>query len=419
MKKYDVKDLKLAKKGKLRIEWAETYMPVLKLIQKRFKKEKPLKGTRIGCCLHVTSETANLVLALKAGGADVALCASNPLSTQDEVAASLVKDYSIPTFAIKGESEKIYYKHMNSVLDIEPEITMDDGADLVSTIHMERKDLVANVLGGSEETTTGVIRLRSMEKHGKLLFPMIAVNDADTKHLFDNRYGTGQSTIDGIVRATNILMAGLKVVVCGYGWCGKGVAMRAKGMGAIVHVCETDPLRGLEALMDGYKVVPLKKAAGIGDVFITLTGDTKVIREEHFKLMRDGAMVANAGHFNVEIDIPALEGLSKKKRRIRDFVDEYTLKNGKRINLLGEGRLVNLAVAEGHPASVMDMSFANQSLCAEFIRKNANELERKVYNVPKHIDKEVARLKLKAMGTEIDVLTEEQKKYLESWELGT
>ncbi len=417
--RYDVKDLKLAKKGKLKIEWALEHMPVLKLIGERFKKEKPLKRTKIGCCLHVTTETANLVLTLKAGGAEVVLCASNPLSTQDDVAASIVKDYKIPTFAIKGESEKTYYKHINSVLDTRPEITMDDGADLVSTIHMKRKDLIAGVLGGSEETTTGVIRLRSMEKRGKLLFPMLAVNDADTKHLFDNRYGTGQSTIDGILRATNILLAGSKVVVCGYGWCGRGVAMRARGMGAVVYICETDPLRALEAIMDGYGVAPLKEVARFGDVFVTLTGDTTVIREEHFKLMKDGAIIANSGHFNVEIDIPALEKLSKSKRRIRDSVDEFTLKGGKRIHLLGEGRLVNLAAAEGHPASVMDMSFANQALCAEFIKKNAGELERKVHGVPEHIDREIARLKLKAMGAKIDTLTEKQKKYLESWELGT
>lgn len=417
--KYDIKDLKLAKKGKLRIEWALEYMPVLKSIHDRFKSEKPLRATRIGCCLHVTSETANLVVTLKAGGADVALCASNPLSTQDDVAASLVEDYGIPTFAIRGENDKTYYNHINNVLDTRPEITMDDGADLVSTIHMKRRDLAATILGGSEETTTGVIRLRSLEERGKLLFPMIAVNDADTKHLFDNRYGTGQSTIDGIVRATNVLLAGLKVVVCGYGWCGRGVAMRAKGMGAIVYICETNPLRGLEAIMDGYEVIPLKKAAKIGDVFVTLTGNTRVIREEHFKMMKNGAILANSGHFNVEIDIPALEKLSKQKKRIRDFVDEYTLRNGKRIHLLGEGRLINLAAAEGHPASVMDMSFANQSLCAEFIKNNADKLEKKVYNVPQHIDREIARLKLKTMGAEIDVLTEEQKKYLKSWEMGT
>jgi len=417
--KYDIKDAKLANKGKLRMEWAMEYMPVLKLIKDRFKKEKPLKGTKVACCLHVTTETANLMLALKAGGANIVLCASNPLSTQDDVAASLVKDYNIPVYAIKGENEKTYYKHINKLLDIKPQITMDDGADLVSAIHMKRKDLAARVLGGSEETTTGVIRLRSLEKRGKLMFPMIAVNDADTKHLFDNRYGTGQSTIDGIVRATNVLMAGLKVVVCGYGWCGRGVAMRARGMGAIVYICETNPLRGLEGIMDGYEVLPLKEAARIGDVFITLTGDTGVIRGEHFKSMKNGAIVANAGHFNVEIDIPALEQLAKKKRRIRDFVDEYTLKNGKKVNLLGEGRLVNLAAAEGHPASVMDMSFANQALCAEYVKKNASDLRRKVYDVPKEIDKEVARLKLEAMGIKIDTLTDEQKKYLESWEIGT
>ena len=417
--KYDIKDSKLAKEGRLKIEWASEYMPVLKLIRERFKKEKPLKGVRIGCCLHVTSETANLMLTLKGGGAEVALCASNPLSTQDDIAASLVKDCDIPTFAIKGEDNKTYYKHIKSVLDIEPSITMDDGADLVSAIHMKMKNLAGKVLGGSEETTTGVIRLRSLEKSGKLLFPMIAVNDADTKHLFDNRYGTGQSTIDGIIRATNILLAGRKVVVCGYGWCGRGVAMRARGMGAIVHVCETDPLRGLEASMDGFEVLPLKKAAKIGSIFVTLTGNTRILRQEHFKLMRDGAIIANAGHFNVEIDIPALEKLSKRKRRIRSVIDEFTLRSGRRINLLGEGRLINLAAAEGHPPSVMDMSFANQALCAEFIKNNAGELERKVYNVPKHIDKEIARLKLKSMDIQIDTLTEEQKKYLESWELGT
>ena len=417
--KYDIKDLRLAKKGKLKIEWALEHMPVLELIKKRFRKERPLSGTKIGCCLHVTTETAGLILTLKSGGAQVALCASNPLSTQDDVAASLVKDYRIPTFAIKGESEKVYYKHINSVLDMKPEITMDDGADLVSTIHMKRKDLVAGILGGSEETTTGVVRLRSMEKRGKLLFPMIAVNDADTKHLFDNRYGTGQSTIDGIVRATNILLAGSKIVVCGYGWCGRGVAMRAKGMGAVVYICETDPLRALEAIMDGYEVAPLKEVAKSADIFITLTGDTTVIREEHFRLMKNGAIVANSGHFNVEIDIPALKKLSKSKRRIRDFVDEYTLKNGRKVHLLAEGRLVNLAAAEGHPASVMDMSFANQALSAEYIKKNAGSLERKVYKVPAHIDKEIASLKLKTMGAKIDTLTEEQKRYLSSWELGT
>ena len=416
---YDIRDLKLAAEGALRIEWANQSMPVLNRIRERFSKEKPLKGIRISACLHVTTETASLMQTLKAGGAKVFLCASNPLSTQDDVASSLVKKDKIPVFAIKGEDHKTYYKHINSVLDRKPAITMDDGADLVSTIHVKRKDLIASVLGGSEETTTGIIRLRSMEKNGKLLFPMIAVNDADTKHLFDNRYGTGQSTIDGIMRATNLLLAGSKVVVCGYGWCGRGVAMRAKGMGAAVCICETNPVRALEAIMDGYEVAPLKEAAKSGDIFVTLTGDTTVIRGEHFKLMKDGAVVANAGHFNVEIDIPALKKLSKSKRRIRDFVDEFTLKNGKRVHLLGEGRLINLAAAEGHPASVMDMSFANQALCAEFIKKNAGELERKVYPVPRHIDEEIARLKLKAMGVKIDTLTPEQKKYLESWELGT
>lgn len=417
--KYDVKNLGLAKKGRLRIEWASEYMPVLKLITKRFQKEKPLKGVRAGCCLHVTTETANLMIALAAGGADVVLCASNPLSTQDDVAASLVKDFGIPTFAIKGEDEKTYYRHINSVLDKEPQITMDDGADLVSRIHMERKDLAQKVLGGSEETTTGVIRLRSMERAGKLLFPMIAVNDADTKHLFDNRYGTGQSTIDGIIRATNILFSGSKIVICGYGWCGRGAAMRARGMGAVVYICETDPLKALEAVMDGYEVLPIKKAAGIADVFITLTGDVNVIGREHFKLMKDGAIICNSGHFNVEINIPALKKLSKKKRQVREFVEEFTLRSGKRINLLGEGRLINLAAAEGHPASVMDMSFADQSLCAEYIRKNHEKLGKKVYAVPKEIDKEVARLKLKSMHIEIDDLTKEQKRYLESWEMGT
>ncbi|MBU4376107.1 MAG: adenosylhomocysteinase [Candidatus Omnitrophica bacterium] len=417
--KYDVKNLNLAKKGKLRIEWAAEYMPVLKLITKRFQKEKPLKGTKVACCLHVTTETANLMLALKGGGADVLLCASNPLSTQDDVAASLVKDFGISTFAIKGEGEKTYYKHINSVLDKEPQITMDDGADLVSCIHMKRRDLARKVMGGSEETTTGVIRLRSMERGGKLLFPMIAVNDADTKHLFDNRYGTGQSTVDGIIRATNVLFAGSKIVVCGYGWCGRGVAMRARGMGAVVYICEVDPLKALEAVMDGYEVLPIKELAKIGDVFITLTGDINVIRGEHFKVMKDGAIVCNSGHFNVELDIPALKKLSKKKRQVREFVNEYTLRDGRRINLLGEGRLINLAAAEGHPASVMDMSFADQSLCAEYVRKNYEKLGKKVYVVPEDIDKEVARLKLKSMNVRIDILTPEQKKYLESWEMGT
>ncbi len=417
--KYDIKDKRLAKKGSLRIEWAGQHMPVLAQVQTRFQKEKPLKGVTVACCLHVTTETANLMITLKKGGANVVLCASNPLSTQDDVAASLVKDFRIATFAVKGERERLYYSHINSALDMKPAITMDDGADLVSTVHMKRPDLVQGIIGGSEETTTGVIRLRSLEKSGKLLFPMIAVNDAKTKHLFDNRYGTGQSTVDGIIRATNILFAGLRVVVCGYGWCGRGVAMRAHGLGARVSVVETDPLKALEATMDGYEVLSIAKAARAGDVFITVTGDTRVIRHEHFSVMKDGAIIANAGHFNVELDIPGLTSLSKKKRTVRDCVDEYVLKNGRRVYLLGEGRLVNLSAAEGHPASVMDMSFANQALCAEFLTKYHDTLDNSVYGVPEKIDKNVARLKLKTMGVKIDSLTPEQKQYLESWELGT
>ena len=417
--KYDIKDIKLAGKGRQRIEWAAKHMPVLELIKKRFQKEKPFKkDIRISCCLHVTSETANLMLTLKTGGARIALCASNPLSTQDEVAASLVKD-GVPVFAVKGENAKTYYSQLNSALDIKPSITMDDGADLVSVIHRSRKDLVKGVWGGTEETTTGVIRLKALARQNRLLFPLIAVNDADTKHFFDNRYGTGQSTMDGILRATNILLAGNNFVIAGYGWCGKGVAMRAKGMGARVIVTEVNPLRALEALMDGYNVLPMAKAARIGDVFITATGDAWVIRDEHFRLMKDGAIVANVGHFNVEIDLKALSKLSRGKRRIRDFIDEYTLKNGRRINLLGEGRLLNLAAAEGHPASVMDMSFANQALSAEFIKKSYSELTRKVYKVPEEIDSKIAALKLKAMGIGIDKLTKEQVKYLSSWEMGT
>ncbi len=417
--KYDIKNINLAKKGELRIEWARESMPVLTLIKKNFRKKKPLKNTRIACCLHVTTETANLMLTLKEGGAQVVLCASNPLSTQDDVAASLVKDYKIPVFAIKGEDNKTYYSHINSALDIKPNITMDDGADLVSTIHGKRRNLVRNLLGGTEETTTGVIRLRSLERKKMLLFPLIAVNDADTKHFFDNRYGTGQSTVDGIIRATNKLLAGSKFVVCGYGWCGRGVAMRAKGMGANVIVCEVDSLKAIEAIMDGYEVMPLKKAARVGDIFVTLTGDINVIARQHFKLMKDGAIVCNSGHFNVEIDIKSLKNLSKKVRKVRDFVEEYTLRNGRRINLLGEGRLINLAAAEGHPASVMDMSFANQALSAEFIKKNSSKLENKVYKVPQKIDEQIACLKLKAMGVTIDKLTREQKRYLASWEIGT
>jgi adenosylhomocysteinase len=419
MKKHHVKDLSLADKGRLRIEWANEYMPVLSLIRKRFSKEKPLKGIKIAACLHVTTETANLMTTLKAGGADVFLCASNPLSTQDDVAASLVKHQKIPVFAIKGESNKIYYSHLNSVLDQKPHITMDDGADLVSTIHKERKNLVEDLYGGTEETTTGVIRLRALEQKFLLLFPIIAVNDANTKHFFDNRYGTGQSTIDGILRATNILMAGAKFVVCGYGWCGRGVATRARGMGAHVIICETDPLKALEAVMDGFCVMPLKEASRKGDVFVTLTGDVSVVRTEHFKIMRDGAIVCNSGHFNVEIDLDSLDKITRKKRQVRDFVQEYTLKGGKRINVLGEGRLINLAAAEGHPASVMDMSFANQALSAEFLTKRSSTLEKKVYKVPEPIDKEIAKLKLRALNISIDRLTKQQKEYLSSWELGT
>ncbi len=417
--KYDVKNLKLAKEGKRRIEWADNYMSVLTLIRKRFIKEKPLKGMKIAGCLHVTTETANLVLTLKAGGAKVYLCASNPLSTQDDVASSLVKDYGISVFAKKGEDNRTYYEHINEVLDIKPNITVDDGADLVSIVHKKRKTLVADILGGTEETTTGIIRLRSLEERKLLMYPIISVNDANTKHLFDNRYGTGQSTIDGVLRATNILLAGSRFVVCGYGWCGRGVAMRARGMGANVIVCETDPLRALEAVMDGYSVMSIKEAAKVGDVFVTLTGNISVLRAEHFKTMKDGAVICNAGHFNVEIDIPTLSKMSKKKRKVRESVEEYTLKNGKRLNLLGEGRLVNLAAAEGHPASVMDMSFANQALACEYIRKNSGKLEQKVYKVPSIIDKEIARLKLESLNVKIDKLTAEQKKYLASWEVGT
>ncbi len=417
--KYDVKDLGLAKKGKLRIEWANEYMKVLQLVRKHFKKEKPLKGVTVSCCLHVTTETANLAWTLKEGGANVIMCASNPLSTQDDVAASMVKDLKISTFAVKGEDNARYYKHINAVLDARPNVTMDDGADLVSTIHKTKRTLVENIMGGTEETTTGVIRLRSLEKSGLLMYPIIAVNDADTKHLFDNRYGTGQSTVDGIVRATNVLLAGADFVVCGYGWCGRGVAMRARGMGANVTIVEVDPLKALEAVMDGYTVRPLKEAARIGDVFVTLTGDISVIRKEHFEIMKDGAIVANSGHFNVELDIPALEKMAVKKRRVREFVDEYTLRGGRRINLLGEGRLVNLAAAEGHPASVMDMSFANQALACEYMVKNYKKMDKKVYKVPEFIDTNIAKLKLESLGVKIDSLTDEQKKYLESWELGT
>ena len=416
---FDVKDISLADTGRLRIEWANQNMPVLNLIMKRFAKEKPLKGVRLGLCLHVTTETASLCKTLKAGGADVSVCASNPLSTQDDVAASLVKHDRIPVFAVKGEDNETYYKHINAVLDTKPMITMDDGADLVSTIHSERQNLIKNIIGGTEETTTGVIRLRSMADRKVLKFPVVAVNDADTKHFFDNRYGTGQSTIDGMIRATNRLLAGTSFVVAGYGWCGRGLAMRAHGMGASVIVTEIDPLKALEAVMDGYRVMPMSEAAKAGDFFCTVTGDVNVIRGEHFKAMKDGAIVANSGHFNVEIDLPALEDMSKKKRRIREFVDEYTLPSGNRVNVLGEGRLVNLAAAEGHPSSVMDMSFANQALAAEFMVKEGKNLKKIVYGVPEEIDKEIARLKLDAMGIKIDKLTKEQEEYLASWEMGT
>jgi adenosylhomocysteinase len=419
MIKHDIKDINLAKKGKLRTEWAAQEMPVLKSIAKRFSKEKPLKGLRISACLHVTTETANLAETLKAGGAEVFLCASNPLSTQDDVTASLVRFSSISVFAIKGEDNRTYYRHINDALSLKPHITMDDGADLVSTIHKERKALINNLLGGTEETTTGVIRLRAMAEKGVLKYPIIAVNDAYTKYLFDNRYGTGQSTIDGIMRATNRLIAGSVVVVSGYGWCGKGIAMRAKGMGARVIITEIDPLRALEATMDGFELMPIKEASKTGDIFVTATGDIDVISKECFILMKDGAILCNSGHFNVEIALDALKNVSRSRRVIRDFVEEYTLKNNKRLYLLGEGRLVNLAAAEGHPSAVMDMSFANQALCAEYIAKNYKKLENKVYGVPEEIDKGIARLKLHAMGIKIDTLTEEQRKYLKSWEMGT
>ena len=419
MKKYDVKDIKLAKEGALRIEWANQNMPVLNRIQTRFAKEKPLKGVSIGACLHVTTETASLMKTLKAGGAIVSLCASNPLSTQDDVAASLSKNDNIPVFAIKGENHKTYYSHINAVLDAKPQFTMDDGADLVSVLHTKRKELLAGVQGGTEETTTGIIRLRSMAADGVLRYPIIAVNDAQTKHFFDNRYGTGQSTIDGIIRATNRLLAGSNFVVCGYGWCGRGVAMRARGMGANVIVTEVDPLPALEAVMDGFSVMPIRKAARIGDFFCTLTGDINVIRKEHFAIMKDGAIVANSGHFNVELDLDGLKKIAKATRLIRPFVEEYTLKDGRRINILGEGRLINLAAAEGHPSSVMDMSFANQALSIEYMVKLKEPLDNDVYGVPEKIDKMIAKEKLAAMGVAIDKLTAEQKKYLASWEMGT
>jgi len=437
-----VKDIKLADQGLEKIEWAERRMPVLRKIRERFAKEKPLKGAKISCCLHVTTETANLGRTLKEGGAEVTICASNPLSTQDDVAASIAKHLGIATYAIKGENENQYYSHIMKALAFMPNITMDDGADLVGSLHMialkryeglhpmvkkwvktlnekKTKAFIDNVVGGTEETTTGVIRLKSMEEEGVICFPIVAVNDAFTKHMFDNRYGTGQSTIDGILRATNVLFAGANFVIAGYGWCGRGIAMRAKGLSANVIVTEVDPLRALEARMDGFEVMDMRSAARIGDIFISATGDIHVLRGEHFKLMKDGAIVGNSGHFNVEIDIEALEAMKKKKRKIRGQMDEYTMADGRKIFLLGEGRLVNLACAEGHPSEVMDMSFANQALCSEYMWKNGKKLQKKVYSVPKEIDENVALLKLQAFGIKIDKLTAEQKKYLGSWEMGT
>ncbi|MEX0878493.1 MAG: adenosylhomocysteinase [Thermoanaerobaculia bacterium] len=440
--KSDVKDLGLASRGKARIEWADASMPVLREIRERFAKEKPLKGVRLSACLHVTSETANLARALTAGGADLVLCASNPLSTQDEVAASLVADYGVSVYAIKGEDHASYYDHIRAALAHRPNVTMDDGADLVSSLLFlalgrdaevdpvirewarglpagERQALFDGIIGGTEETTTGVIRLKAMEKAGVLKFPVVAVNEAKTKHFFDNRYGTGQSTMDGIIRATNLLMAGLNVVIAGYGWCGRGIAMRARGLGAQVIVTELDPTKAIEAALDGYRVMTMAEASPVGDVFVTVTGNKGVLREEHFRTMKDGAVVCNSGHFNVEIDIPALEKMSGERRPIREFVEEFRLRDGRRIHLLGEGRLINLTAAEGHPASVMDMSFANQALAAEFLVRNHASLEKKVYTVPEDIDREIARLKLAAMGMRIDTPTGEQLKYMSSWEEGT
>ena len=419
MEEYDIKDSKLAEGGRRRIDWAEREMPVLRLIKERFEKEKPLKGMRIAACLHVTTETANLMRTLHAGGADVILTASNPLSTQDDVAASLVSHDEIPVHAIKGESNAVYYKHIHAALDFKPHMTMDDGADLVGTIHKDRRELIDGIVGGTEETTTGVIRLRAMAADNALLFPVIAVNDALTKHFFDNRYGTGQSTIDGIIRATNVLLAGKTFIVAGYGWCGRGLANRARGMGANVVVTEVDPMPALEAVMDGFRVMPMMEAARIGDIFCTVTGDLNVIDKHHFEAMKDGAIVANSGHFNVELNIPSLEAMAVEKRQTRPFIETFIMKDGRSIHLLGEGRLINLAAAEGHPASVMDMSFANQALSAEYMVKNAANLSNKVYSVPTDIDNEIARLKLRAMNVDIDVLTPEQIKYLNSWEEGT
>jgi adenosylhomocysteinase len=419
MVKHDIKDLKLAPKGKLRMEWSGRFMPVLHSIKTQFAKEKPLEGVRIAACLHVTTETGNLMETLKEGGADVRLTASNPLSTQDDLAAALVKYHGIPVFSIKGEDNATYYRHIHSALDHKPQVTMDDGADLVTIIHTKRPELLKGIIGGTEETTTGVIRLKSMARHGVLRYPIIAVNDAQTKHFFDNRYGTGQSTLDGIIRATNVLLAGSNFVIAGYGWCGRGLAMRAQGAGARVIVTEINPLKAIEAVMDGYDVLPMAEAARIGDIFVTVTGDKSVITEAHFRKMKDGAIVANSGHFNVEIDIPALAKLAKSRRMIREFVEEFTMADGRKIYLLGEGRLINLTAAEGHPAMVMDMSFANQALAVVHMVRNAKSLENKVYSVPEEIDKDIARMKLKTMGIKIDALTEEQKKYLAEWQEGT
>ena len=416
---YDISDLRLAEKGLKRIEWARQFMSVLTQIEKRFGKRRPLRGIRVSACLHVTTETANLLRALKGGGAQVALCASNPLSTQDDVAAALVKHFRIPVFARRGEDRRTYYKHIQSVLEIRPHITMDDGADTISVLHDERTDLLPGTIAGTEETTTGVLRLRQMEKKGVLRYPIIAVNDADTKHLFDNRYGTGQSTLDGVIRATNILLAGKHVVVSGYGWCGRGIATRARGMGAHVTVTEVEPVRALEAMMDGFQIMTIRDATRLGEVFITATGNTQVIRHEHFQGMRDGAILCNSGHFNVEIDLAALRSIAKKRRVVREHVEEFTLRNGRRLYLLAEGRLINLAAAEGHPASVMDMSFANQALSVQYAVRQAGRLENRVYGGPKEIDIEVARLKLASMGVKIDTLTAEQQRYLQSWESGT
>ncbi len=415
----DIKDLGLADTGKLRLEWADQFMPVLATIRGQFGKNPPLKGIRVSACLHVTTETGNLLITLKAGGADVVICASNPLSTQDDVAACLVRDHGIPVYAVKGEDNDSYYSHLNSAIEHRPHLTMDDGADLVTLAHTKRADMANDIFAGTEETTTGVIRLRSMSQQGILKYPIVAVNDANTKHFFDNRYGTGQSTLDGIMRATNVLIAGLTVVVCGYGWCGRGLAMRARGLGANVTVTEVDPTRALEAAMEGYRVMSLAEAAPIGNLFITVTGNKNVLREEHFEKMKEGTLLANSGHFNAEIDIPALEKLSISKRTTRDFVEEYTLSDGRKLNLLGEGRLINLASAEGHPASVMDMSFANQALAAEYLVQNASKLEKKVYPVPEVIDQDIAAKKLESMGIHIDRLTAEQEKYLVSWSEGT